>query len=427
MSDHEDVLPAKKSRMATANTDSREASGDEEDLVSVASTNISLDSSRSDTPTQQGRRRGKAKGKYKRCKLQYKCTNYLKEDHGQPIFGIQINYNTKEGDPRVFATVGSNRVTIYECHDGGRIKLLQAYMDPDPEESFYCCAWTYDEVTHEPLLAVAGARGIVRVLSTTTMQGIKHFVGHGNAINELKIHPRDANLILSVSKDHALRLWNLKTDLCVAFFGGVDGHRAEVLSADFNIDGTKIVSCAMDHSLKIWNISKAQVEDAIKASYNFDKSSKYPFPVAGVHFPDFSTRDIHRNYVDCTRWLGRFILSKSCENRIVCWKPGTMHQEEVRPTDSTVTILHQFNYKECEIWFMRFSLDYNQKILALGNQVGRLYVWDLEVDDPTSAKVTTLGHPKCITAIRQTHLSRDGNLLIAVADDGTIWRWDRIR
>lgn len=55
---------------------------------------------------------------------------------------------------------------------------------------------------------------------------------------------------------------------------------------------------------------------------------------------------------------------QSCENAIVCWKPGKMEDDidHIKPNESNVTILGRFDYSQCDIWYMRFSMDFWQKV-----------------------------------------------------------------
>ncbi|XP_062515313.1 polycomb protein eed-like [Corticium candelabrum] len=363
-------------------------------------------------------------------RLAFRCSNHIREDHGQPIFGISFNEFFPATQHPIFATAGSNRVSVYRCLPGGEIAPLQKYEDPDVEEIFYTCCWSYDVDTKESLLIASGARGVIRVINTCTRRLVHSLLGHGNSINDLRIHPHDVMILLSSSKDHALRLWNVKTGVCVAILGGVDGHRDEVLSGDFDIHGRFVFSCGMDHALKMWSLETLNLKEKLAEARVYDEASaSQSFPTTTVHIPQFSTRSVHRNYVDCVRWFGELVLSKSCENAIVLWKPGsvTKNLDDLSLTDLNMyaTVLHQFDLTNCDIWFLRFCLDFEMRVLACGNQSGRIFLWDLAVEEPGLAKHTQLFHPRCESAVRHVGFSSCSRVLISVCDNGTIWRWDK--
>lgn len=362
----------------------------------------------------------------KSLKHKFKFVQSVAEDHKQPIYSVQFN---RYVDYDLFATVGANRITVYKIEDN-RIQPLLCFADPSTNENYYCCAWTVDMVSKQKdsIVLAAGEYGIIRIISPYIPNKVKYLSGHGAAINDLKVAPTNPALVLSASKDHSLRLWNVVTDVCIAIFGGVEGHRDSVLSSDFHPSGLQIVSCGLDHALKVWSID-GELINLIEASETFrDMIEDKSFPTARKHFPTFSTRDIHENYVDCVSWYGESILSKSCQNEIVLWRPGVNVEPGTEYTlpqkytsDSSATIIRSFDIQYCKLWFVRFSLDPKKKYLALGNTQGKIYLIDLEQAVETKC---VLAFPKCKSTIRQTCFNNDGSIMICTCEDGTMWRWD---
>lgn len=44
----------------------------------------------------------------------------------------------------------------------------------------------------------------------------------------------------------------------------------------------------------------------------------------------------------------------------------------LRLSDSNVSILHRFDYKDCDIWYMRFGLDFWQKVVYIVEDINEI-------------------------------------------------------
>lgn len=95
------------------------------------------------------------------------------------------------------------------------------------------------------------------------------------------------------------------------------------------------------------------------------------------------------------------------------------------PRDYFFSVLATFSIEDCSLWYVRFCLNSQKSKLALGNQIGQIYVYELGSEcEEYKIPGIILRHPQCTQVIRQTAFSRDGHLIVAVCDDGTVWRWD---
>lgn len=282
----------------------------------------------------------------------------------------------------IFATCNGGTVRVYEAHKLRRPALLQVFEDADSEESFYCVAWTFNVNNQNSWwVCAAGKRGVLRVIDVQNNRLENSLVGHGEAINDIKTHPRDPALVGTASKDESIRLWNLRTGSTVAVFAGLKGHRGEVVSLDFDRDGDRFASCGIDNSVRIWEISDDdKVVDAIIEShkaadlgvtdtyiYKDETGTRKRATVPIRQFPSFVTRKVHKHYVDCVMWVGDLLLSKSVHNRIYLWQPGADRESLASPA-TDFTILEEFILDACNVWFIRFALDRSRRIVACGNE-----------------------------------------------------------
>jgi polycomb protein EED len=133
---------------------------------------------------------------------------------------------------------------------------------------------------------------------------------------------------------------------------------------------------------------------------------------AMVHYPHFSTTEVHTDFVDCVQWYNDLIFSHACrEDKIILWKIDGFSSDSAEvpdapvptsnaiisktpvtvPTNSTSGTrsawggrfqrLLQFELPNTNQFYMRFSIFHElgcHPVLAAGNEKSKAFFWDLQ-------------------------------------------------
>jgi len=174
----------------------------------------------------------------------------------------------------------------------------------------------------------------------------------------------------------------------------------------------------MDHTINVWDLEFHK--EFIELSYGWDKPPSM-FKTRFVEIPAFSTNRVHDNYVDCVKWCGDLLLSKSINNCVVLWKP--VYGEDGN-SDSAIP-LKIFKLTDCDMWFVKFSISMDSSLMALGNCTGNVYIWDLEKGQEQSIS-RPLASKKGELVIRHTSVSYKNRFLVACGS-GVIACWPLYR
>lgn len=222
-------------------------------------------------------------------------------------------------------------------------------------------------------------------------------------INDLAISPADPTILASCSVDNSVRIWSLDTahsqqPLAAICYG--QGHKDQILTLAYHRTGRYIMSAGMDTKLNLW-----AVPDDLDKHKGTDKP-------AMIHYPHFSTTEVHTDFVDCVQFYDDLIFSHAArEDKIIMWKIDGFSSYSVDmpdapiPTSSAVTSrkrvtvpahstsgtrsawggrfqrLLQFELPNTAQFYIRFSIFHElgrHPILVAGNEKSKAFFWDLQ-------------------------------------------------
>ncbi|ROT38737.1 WD40 repeat-like protein [Sodiomyces alkalinus F11] len=362
-------------------------------------------------------------------------TRFLSQEDNVPeYFDVQFcPYQPLDADP-VFAAVSKKHVVVCRLTNNTKddtsppYSILQVIRDDDVEARNYTCTWSQEKETGKPLLCVAGEDAKIKVYDVIEGKLVNVLIGHGMDINDLITSPINPLIIATASDDTTVRIWSLDPvhakQPCLCILGG-EGHQWSLLTIAYHDTGRYIVSSGHDQVVNLWTLPDLPEEPV-----------RHPLE---VHYPHFSTNEVHSGLVDwfappsappfffsflsrrsrgvnrgipdySVAFFGDWILSRAChDDIIVLWRIEGFSSEDppppphTAPTTINPTLLTRSAFvpntaEQCPTqttqytriltfftpgcgpqFFMRFKLHHvpgQNPVLAFCNANGKIFFWD---------------------------------------------------
>lgn len=251
-------------------------------------------------------------------------------------------------DSPLFAFVAHNRIHVYSIdQSSNRAQHILRLSDPKESECYYTLDWSYrkQELGVDLILAIGGSEMKIQILNVSEGAYERTLIGHMNDIHDLKFHPSAKCILLSASKDCSIRLWNVDKGFQLGIYAGVDGHFGGVNCVDWHDSGELFASGGIDYCVKIWKVTPQVRKRMHESSLWTSKTKKFPLHIC---LAAFSTNKLHNSYVDCVKFYGNLLLSKSVYDGIYLWLPNMRHSPVNGWSDSRIRCRNCGH--SCMIW-----------------------------------------------------------------------------
>ena len=172
---------------------------------------------------------------------------------------------------------------------GASYELIQSHQSRIEISS---CA--FGVANNEIVILVGLRNGAILMVYSKSMK-TSEFEGHSNVVTCIKWIKN--NRMGSSSEDFTIRLWDLERELMLVVY---EGHKAGVLSIDYNWANDSFGSCGRDSYVFLWKTIKNSRKNCKKHN--------------GCFKP-------HMNYVNSIRFYSEILITIGDDQNLILWRP----------------------------------------------------------------------------------------------------------